>query len=180
MSTPEWSHPIRIEDVPGNGTNLTLRATDEDCARLAMRLGVEAVLAMGATVRVVPVCTGRLEITGVVEGQVRQICGVSLDEIDFAIREELSVEAVPEDEFDESACTSDEIMSDPEAFLDAPDLEPIIDGAVDLGELCTQYFALGIDANPRHPQLDRVEYREDSLPVGKNPFSALAELKRQH
>ncbi len=180
MSKPEWSHPIRLEDVPGNGSTLNLSATQEDCARLATRLGVEAVLAVGATLRVVPIRAGRLEITGVVEGQVRQICGASLEEIDSAIREELSVEAVPEDEFDEDAFTSDEVMSDPEAFLDAPDQEPIIDGAVDLAELCTQYFALGIDTNPRHPELERVEYSEDSSPDGENPFSALAELNRRH
>jgi hypothetical protein len=63
------------------------------------------------------------------------------------------------------------------------DIEFIVNGAVDVGEITTQYLALALDPHPRRPDasLDELEYAmpQDEAAAPAGPFAQLDRLRRR-
>ena len=60
--------------------------------------------------------------------------------------------------------------------MDAPDVEVVKDGRIDVGELVVEYLILGLDPFPRKPDLPLVQAGD--LEEKENPFAVLKNWKK--
>lgn len=179
---PEFSAPVRAEDVPHGGKSFRPVADADARRAVADRLDLVALEALEGEVLLKPIAGGPMLVArGSVRARFTQRCVVTLDPVEGALDERFEVEFGPPepDSLEET---------EREFTLDEPDPpEPILDGTIDLGELLVQQFALALDPFPRQPGVDleqalaeapkgRAEAVERDGPTG--PFAALAKLKR--
>ncbi len=159
------SRPIEVGRLPRGRAEVSVEATEEECAALARDFGIPAVrdlvgrYALTGTV-------SRLTVTGTVEAVVTQVCTVTLEPFETAVREPVEVvysDAPPPEEPEEGP---------PEGAPEPPD--PIVNGRIDLGSLAAEFLALGLDPYPRKPGVAFAPPAEDAE---ETPFAALHTLK---
>jgi hypothetical protein len=61
--------------------------------------------------------------------------------------------------------------------VDEDELDPIVDGKLDLGALRVDFLALGLDPYPRKPGVEFVEPASEAGTDRDSPFASLARLK---
>ena len=156
-----WHVPVRLEDVPETGLHLSLVATDEVRASLAAFAGLRDLPRLEAVIDVVR-DGGGLRASGRVSATVGQSCVITLEPVETEIEEVFDVRFVPTAEAGASGKASD--ADDPP--------EAMVDGAVDVGAVATEFLLLGIDPYPRKPgaKFD-TPVRDDP---SAHPFAALA------
>lgn len=165
-----WTHEIEVAGIPPEGQSFELVPDEATRKRLAEVAGVVAIPSLKAQLDVRPAGADGAEVTGRIEGVVRQTCVVSLDEFDNAIGENIAVDfaADPENR------TRD---GDDEDIEDLPD--PIVGGKIDLGALATEFLILAIDPYPRKPGVEFAlpEAEEPAEEPRRSPFEQLSGLK---
>jgi hypothetical protein len=174
MSKPSdlpWSVPVRLTEV-GRGPELRRLAPDEAArARIAGHLGLVALPAFEAEVRLAPWHDG-VEVRGAWTARVTYRCGVSLEPFDEALSGEFTVRGVP--------------AASPLAAAPAPGVVVVLDleaddppdvletDAVDVGALLVEHLSLELDPFPRKPGA----VFEPPAPEGpESPFAVLGRLK---
>ncbi len=165
-----WSHEIEVAAIPPEGKRFELVPDAATRARLAEVADVVAVLSLQVLLDVRPAADGGVEVTGELNGTVRQTCVVSLEEFENPIAETIAVDFAVDPQ--SKAETDDE-----EEIEDLPD--PIVDGKIDLGALATEFLILSIDPYPRKPGVKfEAGPAEDRQPEPKrSPFEQLSGLK---
>lgn len=163
-----FSHVIEVAAIAPEGERVELVPDEVTRARLAAVADVVAIPALKVQFDVRPADAGGAVVLGKLEGVVRQVCVVSLDEFDNPIAEEFAVDF---------AVDPERMEIDDEEGEDLPD--PIIDGKIDLGALATEFLILAVDPYPRKPG---VEFSglpsEEAAPEPKrSPFEQLSGLK---
>jgi hypothetical protein len=168
---PNWSVPVRLDDVPDDGLRVAFAADPATCAAVAKVVDVDAVLRLEATFDVVRHGKAGMTVMGDISARVRQTCVMTLEAIENEISEPVGVTfAVAKAE---ANLTPEEMVIAAEGD-DAP--EPLINGTADLGRLATEFLALAVDRYPRKPG---VEFQPPASPDrGGSPFDALAVLKK--
>jgi len=167
-----WSYEIELASVPHEGKSFELVPDESTRKRLAEVAGVISVPALKVMLEVRPVGTAGADVSGKLEGVVRQACVVSLEEFDNPVTEGFSVDFAADP--GSTAETDDE-----EEVEDLPDT--IVDGKIDLGALATEFLILAIDPYPRKPGANFAplpQAEEDSAPK-PNPFEELSGLKNK-
>ena len=164
---PELSRRLAIERI-GNGMDVMVDAKGDECAALAERMGIPAVLALSCrfSLRKSRIHGGEVaavEATGKLSARVVQSCIVSLDPIEADVEDEFTLRFVPEGSERDDLGLEDE------------DEIPYQGDAIDLGEAAAQQLALALDPFPRKPGAE-LEIPEESS--SQNPFAALAQLKK--
>lgn len=178
----EFHRLINIENIEPQGHTFSIEASARERKALARRfsvLSIESLLARGTLVQCADHSTVRLRAS--LESEVVQQCVVSLQPVMQRIDVEFSREYYQATAH-EWAGLGD---ADGEIFLDlsSDELpEPIVAGAIDLGEVVAEQLALELDPFPRSSgaKLDELELRrgEKSGEVEPaNPFAALASVK---
>jgi uncharacterized metal-binding protein YceD (DUF177 family) len=165
-----WHVPIRSEDVPPEGTRVSLSADDQTRNAIATLAGLRALPRLEAAFEVTPHNRGGLRVTGDVSATVGQTCVVTLEPVENEIREVVDLIFVPG-----AAILTSEVEDIVPGDEEPP--EALVDGTVDLGALAIEFLILGIDPYPRKPGA----VFED-VSVGEatsNPFAALAKLKEK-
>jgi uncharacterized metal-binding protein YceD (DUF177 family) len=160
--TPELTRPFPIDRM-GEASRVTVEATAEERAAIAVRLGIVAVGALSCRFALRRWEGATVHAEGSLSASVTQLCVVSMEPFDSEIREDFAVRFVPE------GMESDEID------LDAPDDIPYAGAMIDLGEAATEQLALALDPFPRRPG---AEMAGEALADGDNPFAALAALRK--
>lgn len=169
---PAWSHRIAIARLLPDGTEFELAPNDEERAALAHHVGVLAVPALIAKLKVSPDNSGGASVIGHLEGTVRQNCVVSLEPFDNDVREEIAVRFVPEG--------TEVGVNDDGAEMGEEDPQDLIrNGMLDLGALVSEFLALGIDPYPRHPDAVFTPPADNEKAEGSTAFAALAKLKQK-
>jgi uncharacterized metal-binding protein YceD (DUF177 family) len=165
-----WHVPIRSEDVPPEGTRISLSADDQTRNAIATLAGLQALPRLEATFEVTPHNRGGLRVTGDVSATVGQTCVVTLEPVENEIREIVDLVFVP----GAATLASEAEDVDPGA---AEPPEALVDGTVDLGALAIEFLILGIDPYPRKPGavFEDVSVGE----AASHPFAALAKLKKK-
>ncbi len=167
---PEFSRPFAVDRLGAAAWTETIEATPQERAALAKRLRLPAVNALTGTVRLEWQPGGLIQVSGRLQADVVQTCVVTLADFPTHVEDGFSVD------FGDAPVDFDggEISLD----IDHDPPEPIEAGAIDIGELVTQYLSLALDPHPRAPgaSLDRalVESDEGAL----SPFAVLKHLKR--
>lgn len=164
-----FSHVIEVAAIPPEGTRVELAPDEATRARLAAIADVVAIPALKVQFDVRPADAGGAVVIGKLEGIVRQVCVVSLDEFDNPLSEDFAVDFAIEPERMET--------DDEEEGEDLPD--PIIDGKIDLGALATEFLILAVDPYPRKPGVKFAgPSLEETAPEPKrSPFEQLSGLK---
>jgi len=161
---------VRLDqsDVPETGRHVDLVADAETRAAIAELAGVAGLPRLAADFDVTRHGRDGLRVVGRVSATVEQSCVVTLEPIESTIDEPFDLVFAP------GAPPSSEGAAEVEMAPDGPD--ELVDGAVDLGAIATEFLILGIDPYPRKPDavFEAPAAGEDSA----HPFEALSALKR--
>jgi hypothetical protein len=160
---PELHRPIAIERLGPAGLDVTVEASPAECAALAARMHLPAVLALKCTFHVAWNTAGTLLARGRLVARVVQTCVVSLEDFPAAIDEGFAVRCVAEGQE-----TND---PDPTSF----DEITYSDGTLDLGEAAAEQLALALDPYPRAPDAVLPDIHDDPE---AQPFAALSAFRR--
>ena len=163
---PEFHRPLAIEAIGPGGLAREVVADAGECAALATRLLLPAVLAVACRFQLsregrdgaVVVASGRLL------ARVEQTCVVSLDPFETAVDEAFRVRFV--------LAGTEQDDDDPEA----DDELPYAGATIDLGEAAAEQLGLALDPYPRKPNAALPEPEPPSAVI--HPFAALAARRR--
>ena len=164
MQKMSLSTVIDVESLPFSGPQVCKIDCDEsECTALAARFGFAAVARLSARLKVKRAGPGHWNVTGRLQAEVTQLCGVTgepvPESVDFTIEERY--------------CRAPEEGTDIDVSLDG--FEPLVDGAIDLGEVVAQTLAISVNPWPRSVDAPH------SFAVGESekehPFAGLAALK---
>ena len=164
MQKMSLSTVIDVDSLPFSGPQICKIDCDEsECAALAARFGFAAVARLSARLKVKRAGPGHWNVTGKLQAEVTQLCGVTgepvPESVDFTIEERY--------------CRASEEGTDIDVSLDG--FEPLVDGAIDLGEVVAKTLAISVNPWPRSVDAPH------SFAVGESekehPFAGLAALK---
>lgn len=160
---PEFSHRLALAHVPAGGMELHLEASAAEREALAQRLGLLALKAFAADLRLRPDEEGAICVSGRMTAALEQACGVTLVPVAQSIDEEVAWRLLPEG-------------MEPSDGEDDPDDIESEQGVADLGEALAQQLSLAVDPYPRAPGATLPEGLADQEAHG--PFAALLKLRR--
>jgi uncharacterized metal-binding protein YceD (DUF177 family) len=169
-----WSFPILVTQLPEAGLHQVLEATPAQRGLLAAVAGVNAVLEAVATFDVIPEAGGIVTVTGTIRARVEQTCVVSLDPVENDIKEAITAVFAPPSQISSSPKSIQKEQGEDAEIPDPP--EPIVNGAIDLGQLAAEFLVLGIDPYPRKPDVAFAPLETPDDP-DEHPFAALKVLK---
>ena len=164
MQKMSLSTVIDVDSLPFSGPQICKIDCDEsECTALAARFGFAAVARLSARLKVKRAGPGHWNVTGKLQAEVTQLGGVTgepvPESVDFTIEERY--------------CRASEEGTDIDVSLDG--FEPLVDGAIDLGEVVAQTLAISVNPWPRSVDAPH------SFAVGESekehPFAGLAALK---
>lgn len=158
---PEFHRPLSLDRIGPQGLDLTVEASVGECAALAVRMNLPAVLAVSCVFHLIREGRDNVLARGVLRARVTQNCVVSLEDFDTAVEEVFQVRFVPSGE------ESDDI--DPES----DDEIPFEGNLIDLGEAASEQLGLALDPYPRMPGIE-MQALEDEPQA--HPFAALRRL----
>lgn len=165
-----WSVVVAVEEIPDSGLHRAIEAPAEARAGLARLAGLRDLPRLRAEFDLTRRGAG-VHVGGRVQAQVGQTCVVSLEPIENAIDETVDVLFAPG-----AAAGGDEMVAKPGADGRDPP-EPLVDGAIDLGALATEFLLLGLDPYPRKAGAEFAA--PEVADVGERPFAALEALKKR-
>ena len=158
---PEFSRPLSLDRIGVQGLDMTIEATKAECAALAERMNLPAVLALSCVFHLIRESRDKVLARGVLRARVTQTCVISLDDFDATLEEVFQVRFVPSGEETEDV--------DP----DSDDEIPFEGNLIDLGEAAAEQLGLALDPYPRMPGVEMPEVEEDP---DRHPFAALRRL----
>jgi uncharacterized metal-binding protein YceD (DUF177 family) len=159
--TPEFHRPLSLDRIGANGADLTIEASPTECAALAVRMKLPAVLALSCAFHLIREGRDIVFARGVLRASITQTCVISLEDFDSTLQEVFQVRFVPSGEETEDI--------DP----DSDDEIPFEGNSIDLGEAAAEQLGLALDPYPRMPGVEMPEIEEDPEP---HPFAALRRL----
>jgi uncharacterized metal-binding protein YceD (DUF177 family) len=165
-----WSVPLAVSDVPDTGRQFELTAEGPVRAATAKLAGLRDLPRFVASFDVTLHGKGGLRVTGRVQATVGQVCVVTLDPVENEIDEPVELVFAPVEHLPAGIASED----DEDFAEDGP--EPLLEGAIDLGAIATEFLLLAIDPYPRKPG---AEFQSPSSgEEAAHPFAALAALKK--
>ena len=167
MSRSDWSQTVRLSEI-GQGLKRELSANEAERARIARTLDLAELPRLQGTVQVVPRGRG-WRVSGEVDADVVQTCGVTLEPLPAQVRADFSVDVVePADAADEEPPAEFTLET-----IDTPDVAE--GGVIDLAGYLVEHLALSLDPFPRKP--DAV-FEPPAAAPEPSPFAVLAKLRR--
>lgn len=155
--------PLKVTEVPPEGLDIGIVASDAERDALARLNALVAVPALEAKLRVRRWRGDGLAVEGELRAIVRQICVLTVEEFDAEILTPVEVRFAPErpaaparrargarrdDAGDEAALT---------VRLDDDPPDPLVGGGIDLGAVVSEFLTLALDPYPRKPGAQFVE-----------------------
>ena len=191
----EFSFSVDVEHLPPMGRSYTIAAAPDERARVAARLGLQAIETLTAVFEV-KFQGGEIAAVGDVAAKVTQTCVVSLAPVPAEIAESIEARYITEERAAKEQARREKVLSRKKAgFKASPEEEELVElgrqdppevalgGRIDLGELAVVHLALALEPYPRAPgaAFDPAAWgmepeKEDNTPQA-SPFAALATLK---
>lgn len=172
---PEFSRPVRVEKLPAKGQVVDVSATPDERAALAKRFAILDISHLSARLRLIPVGRGPLvRLVGQLSAEVSQACVVTLEPVAEKIEADFELVFGPPVEEDP------EIGEIDLSFEAEGPPDPIVDGAIDVGEAVAESLALELNPFPRAPGAEFTPPDEAAPEVAEraNPFAALASFRK--
>jgi hypothetical protein len=166
-----WHYPVSVSDIPEAGRRFELSADAGTRAAIAEVAGIGAVLSLHASFEVTRHRTDGLHVVGRVVAEIVQTCVVTLEPMENTVVEQIDLVFLP---------STHQATQAGEGADHGPENSPeaLVDDAVDLGAVATEFLILGIDPYPR--KADAV-FRSPASgeEAAAGPFAALAALKKR-
>lgn len=172
---PPLSRPLSVTEVPPEGLEIEIVATDSERAALAKVNDIPAVLSLTAALRARRWRGEGLEVTGELSARVRQTCVVTLEDFESDIVEPVDLRFAPPQETPRPRSRRRDAEPEPvehDALSDDPP-DALMDGAVDLGEIASEFLTLALDPYPRKPGAEFVEPGPEKADDAVSPFARL-------
>jgi uncharacterized metal-binding protein YceD (DUF177 family) len=169
--TPEFSRPVRLEELSPHARSYEIEAGEAERAALARRFGLESIGRLQAAVGLRSETAGRrVRLTAHFEADVVQSCVVTLDPVPAQLRGDFEVL------YDRTAAPAGR-----EVVVDSGDVDvvPLEGNTIDIGEAVAEELALSLDPYPRAPGA-RIEGPGPAQDADHRPFEILARLKGKH
>jgi hypothetical protein len=167
-----WSVPVAVEDIPDAGLHREIEAPAAVRAAVAELAELRDLPQLSAVFDLTRQGAG-VHVTGRVDAMVGQNCVVTLEPIENAVEEMVDLEFAPG-----QAIETDKKPKTARKRTGADDPpEPLVDGALDLGALATEFLILGIDPYPRKIGVEFAAPKVED--AGEHPFAALQALKKR-
>jgi hypothetical protein len=136
--TIELSRPVSLSRIGPGGLAVLVRATPEECAAVAARMGVPAIQSLECRFRLTSERDGvSIRAEGTLRAEVTRECVVSAEDFETTV----------EDEFTICFVRSGQERDDPDP--DLPDEVPYEGDTIDLGDAATEQLGLALDPYPR-------------------------------
>jgi hypothetical protein len=163
-----WEHAV--QDISEAGLAVERSASPEELNAIARSLELLSCRSLVARYALTPRGGGNIQLSGTLQAQVEQSCVVTLEPLLNDVVADFSVDYWPETEL--PAPTGGAVDIDDEA-----ELEPIVEGRIEVGRVVFQALAGAIDLFPRKPgeTFEPPEEAVESRP--ESPFAALAKMK---
>lgn len=160
---PEFSFSINLGDLSSSGKRFKLKAGQEECARIARRLGIVAVRELEGEIHIRATKTV-IDVAGALSAQLTRECVSSLEELDEAVADSFELEFFRNEKALEAI--EDEVEAE---FAEVHESD-----SFDLGELLVQQLSLAMDPFPRKPGATSLaaEFGSDDA---ASPFAGLHE-----
>jgi hypothetical protein len=170
------SRRVAITDVPPEGLDMDIVASESERAALAALNSLPAIHSLTAALTVRRWRRDGLEATGELRARLRQTCVVTLEEFDTEIVEPIDVRFAPPAEEPRPRSRRHGPEPEPEPHEHDPLAEdppdPLIGGAADLGAVVAEFLTLALDPYPRKPGAAFVEPAPESR-ANVSPFELL-------
>lgn len=191
LTEQEWSHFYDVEDLESKPERLTIEASEEELEDVARRLNVLGVKSAKADLVLNREQGGRvIHVAGSFTALIIQECVVSAEPVETEISEPVEGWYADKDKTVSFASAKRDREADKnnnlevELMEESEDPEPVLNGAIDLGELVTQHISLALPPYPHKEGVvfehgdENLQINEDS-PLRKNPFEALKDWKEK-
>lgn len=165
-----WHVAVPVADIPEEGLHRDIEAGEAERKAIAALAGLRELPHLAASFDLAYAGGGSVQVRGRVTAEVGQTCVVTLEPLTNAVDEEIEV-MFTADPLPEPAAEDD----DDETIAEDPP-EPIVNGAIDLGTLATEFLMLGLDPYPRKEGAVFVPVIAPVDPAD-HPFAALKALK---
>ncbi|MCP5083407.1 MAG: DUF177 domain-containing protein [Alphaproteobacteria bacterium] len=173
LVTFEFSRPLEISELEHGQIVRELTADTTELSALQQRYDVEALWSASASLTISPEAEGVVKVTGFVRADLSQICSVSLEAVEEAINEPVSITYLPPG------------VDEPNVATDSPletqeDYEPFDGMSLELGEFVVQEIAAAIDPYPRKSGVvfgNQGQLGDNAPEERDNPFAVLQKLK---
>jgi hypothetical protein len=168
---PEFSRPIRVDELSHQERRYDIEANEAERAALARRFDLQGIDKLIAQVRLRSETAGRrVRLIATLEAEVVQSCVVTLDPVPARIG--TSFEVI----YDRAATpAAREVVVDSGGV----DVLPLEGDTLDIGEAVAQELALSLDPYPRAPGSE-IESGQTPHDGGNRPFEILARYKAKH
>lgn len=174
LANRPWRVPVAVDDIPEAGQRYALVADEPARAAVARVAGLRDLPRLEAEFEVMRHGAGGLHVVGRLSATVGQNCVVTLEPLDKEVAEAIDLMFMPR--APTAAESEGEDGEAPAIQQGSADVEPLVDGVVDLGALATEFLILGLDPYPRKPgavfEPPQQRERDDG------PFAALAGLAK--
>jgi uncharacterized metal-binding protein YceD (DUF177 family) len=162
-----WSVPVVVAEIPETGLRLDLAPDEATRAALAMAAGVVAVPRFECAFDLTRYGNGGVHVVGWVSATVEQTCVVTLEPMQNEVEEDIDLI------FTTAAGAA--VDGGPAPATDDA-LEPLQNGAIDLGGVATEFLILAVHPYPRQ---SGAEFEAPAAGERQtHPFAALAALKK--
>lgn len=136
-----------VEDLPKTGFELKLKATDEECASLAVQMHVVNVANFTADLTIKQWRRGGVHIEGEFATTLTQTCVLSLDEFDTTVSEKIDQKFFSSTKIPDQSDKKEVEMLDND--MDPPDA--LVDGKLDISDYLVETVLLQLDPYPKKP-----------------------------
>lgn len=181
-----FSRIFRISELPEqnpeSGFSIKITASPEECEALAEDFGLPAIDRLDAELNIFRLNGGRFRLTGFVDGDLKEICVVSLELFHSAVKApiDLNLVEMPKSGTDRGRLTGNSPDSSLLLNLDKEQDPPetIVGGKIDLGAIAAEFLALNLNPYPKKPGVEFdsfVQILEGAETT--SPFEVLKKLK---
>jgi len=171
----EFSRPVATAKLSATPSTYRIQANEAERAALARRFGLVSLDRLEAEVELRR-AGGDFHLSATLSATLVQSCVVTLEPVPATIEESFTLcyrPGIDEDEADRLA------LENPEDVI----IEPLMGEAIDIGEAVAQQLSVAMDPYPRAASVQSAEtgtaFGEDEPSTSRNPFGALAALKKQ-
>jgi hypothetical protein len=167
-----WHVPVALDDVPEEGQHFELAADADVRAAVARMAGLRELPRFEASFDVTRSGIAGLHVAGRISATAGQTCVVTLEPLANEVNEDVDLLfepplALPAG-MEREAATPEPGPAD--------EIEPLVDGKVDLGALATEFLILGLDPYPR--KAGAIFQPPADADPDEGPFAALGALKK--
>jgi uncharacterized metal-binding protein YceD (DUF177 family) len=163
---PEFSRPLDVARVPAHGSTERIAANAEECARLARRLDLPAIHELKAELFAKPWRGGGMKVTGEIIADLEEVSVISLEAFRHEVRLPVERYFLPGPPADDDS--------------QADDIDAIVAGHIDLGEVVAETLALELDPYPRKPGETFAATDDAEAETESRAFSGLKTLNPQN